>query len=222
MLAVPASPTAFSSSSPDPTTITLTWTQPAGEVVHQYLITYSFRENDCAFADGNIQVFANGSSRTHTLTGVEENSDYNISIIARNTAGDSPPAETMETTAVAGIAMYNSVFGVLSDNIDAAPSVPLTNLRILSTTSTSITITWGRVPCEDRNVEITQYSGRYGPNNNLPISVIGTSNRMFTATGLVPRTSYAFEVEAAHFNPTTFVSFRGPSATVTDTMHSST
>ena len=68
-------------------------------------------------------------------------------------------------------------------------------------------------------MEITQYIGRYGPNRNLGISVIGTSNRMFTATGLVPRTSYTFEVEAAHFNlvDVTPVLFRGPSATVTDT-----
>ena len=66
-------------------------------------------------------------------------------------------------------------------------------------------------------MEITQYSGRYGPNNNLPISTIGTSNRMFNATGLVPRTSYTFEVEAVHFNPTIFELFRGPTATVTDT-----
>ena len=66
-------------------------------------------------------------------------------------------------------------------------------------------------------MEITQYVGRYGPNSNLPISVIGTSNRMFTATGLVPRISYTFEVEAAHFNPTTFELFRGPSATVMGT-----
>ena len=99
----------------------------------------------------------------------------------------------------------------------AAPSAPPTNLEVASATPTSITIMWGRVPCEDRNVEITQYSGRYGPNNDLPISVIGTSTRMFTATGLIPRTSYTFEVEAAHFNPITFDSFRGPSATVTDT-----
>ena len=103
--AVPAaSPAAFSSSSPDPTTITLTWTQPAGEVVDNYLITYSFTENDCGFSGNNIMETVAGSSRTHTLTDVQENSDYVISIIARNTAGDSPPAVTMETTAIAGIA----------------------------------------------------------------------------------------------------------------------
>ena len=68
----------------------------------QYLITYSFMENDCGFSGSNHQEQLPGSFRTHNLTGVQENSDYDISITARNTAGDSPPAITMESTAVAG------------------------------------------------------------------------------------------------------------------------
>ena len=184
----------------------------------QYLITYSFVENDCGFSGNNIMETVSGSSRTHTLTDVQENSDYVISIIVRNTAGDSPPAVTMETTHIAGIVrIYSALQRYRVICIVAAPSATPTNLMVASITPTSITITWGRVPCEDRHVEITQYSGRYGPNRNLGISVIGTSNRMFTATGLVPRTSYTFEVEAAHFNPTTFELFQGPSATVTGT-----
>ena len=59
-------------------------------------------ENDCGFSGSNLQEQLPGSSRTLTLTDVQENSDYDISIIARNTAGDSPRAITMETTAVAG------------------------------------------------------------------------------------------------------------------------
>ena len=60
-------------------------------------------ERNCGYAGYNFREMVAGSSRTHTLTGVWENSDYDISIIARNTAGDSPPAMTiMETTATAG------------------------------------------------------------------------------------------------------------------------
>ena len=97
-----SSPTGFTSTSPTHTTITLTWTQPPGEVVDQYVITYSFMERDCGFAGNNVMVLVDGSSRTHTLAGVQENSDFTISIIARNGAGDSPPATTMETTTTAG------------------------------------------------------------------------------------------------------------------------
>ena len=66
-------------------------------------------ENDCGFASGrDIDELLPGSSRTHTLD-VQENSDYDISIIARNTAGDSPPAVTMETTAIAGMSSMHLI-----------------------------------------------------------------------------------------------------------------
>ena len=95
-----SSPTITSTSS-DATTITLTWTQPPVEVVDQYLISYSFTEVDCGFS-GSAMIQVPGTSTQHTLTGLQENSDYVISIIARNTAGDSPPATTRTTTSIAG------------------------------------------------------------------------------------------------------------------------
>ena len=116
-------------------------------------------------------------------------------------------------------------------SIVAAPSATPTNLEVASTTPTSITITWVSVQCEDRNLEITHYAGRYGSHRNLPIYILVSlpwhslpvaAIRQFNATGLVPRTNYTFEVEAAHINPATFDFFRGPSATVTGTTAVST
>ena len=70
-----------------------------------------------------------------------------------------------------------------------------------SVTSNSITVQWGRVSCIDRNSEITGYSVRYGQTGSTTTvmeSVSGTSDsdRMFTASGLIPRTSYTFEMAA--------------------------
>ena len=70
-----------------------------------------------------------------------------------------------------------------------------------SVTSSSITVQWGRVSCIDRNSEITGYTARYGQTGSTTTvmeSVSGTSDsdRMFTASGLIPRTSYTFEVAA--------------------------
>ena len=55
--------------------------------------------------------------------------------------------------------------------------------------------------CIDRNSEITGYIVRYAQTGNTTTvseSVSGTSDsdRRFTASGLVPRTSYTFEVAA--------------------------
>ena len=50
-----------------------------------YFITYSFTFRDCPGEGGNGTVaFLNGSSREYTLTGLQENSDYNVSIRAGN------------------------------------------------------------------------------------------------------------------------------------------
>ena len=45
----------------------------------------------------------NGSSREYTLIGLEENSDFTISITAMNGAGSSPPATTTARTLIGGI-----------------------------------------------------------------------------------------------------------------------
>ena len=70
-----------------------------------------------------------------------------------------------------------------------------------SVTSSSITVRWGRVSCIDRNSEITSYTVRYGQTGSTTTdmeSVSGTSDsdRMFTASGLILRTNYTFEVAA--------------------------
>ena len=72
---------------------------------------------------------------------------------------------------------------------------------ISSVTSSSITVQWGRVSCIDRNSEITGYTVRYGQTGSTTTvmeSVSGTSDsdRMFTASGLIPRTNYTFEIAA--------------------------
>ena len=74
-------------------------------------------------------------------------------------------------------------------------------MTMSSVTSSSITVQWGRVSCIDRNSEITGYSVRYGQTGSATTvmeSVSGTSDsdRMFTASGLIPLTSYTFEVAA--------------------------
>ena len=81
----------------------------------------------------------------------------------------------------------------------AAPSGPPQSVMTSSVTSSSITVQWGRVRCIDRNSEITGYTVRYGQTGSTTManeSVSGVSDRMFTASGLIPRTSYTFEVAA--------------------------
>ena len=95
-------------------------------------------------------------------------------------------------------------------SLHVAPSSPPANLQVSSTSHTSITITWDRVPCVDRNAEITQYTVRYGPtgaDSSRGFSVSDINNRMFTAMTLIPRTNYTIQVEADHIDLRSETSF---------------
>ena len=96
----PPSPAMLTTSSQS-TSITLTWSQSPGDVVDSYQISYSFTIRVCE-NPGNGVTSAPGSSREYTLTGLEENSDFIISITAMNEAGSSPPVTTTARTAIAG------------------------------------------------------------------------------------------------------------------------
>ena len=66
-------------------------------------------------------------------------------------------------------------------------------------TSDSIGIRWARVGCTVRNSEITGYTVRYGQTGSTDtfvelVSGTNESDRVFTATGLTPLTSYFFQV----------------------------
>ena len=80
-------------------------------------------------------------------------------------------------------------------------SGPPQSVMMSSVSFNNVTVQWGRVSCTDRNSEITGYTVRYGQTGSTTTvmeSVSGTSDsdRMFTASGLIPRTSYTFEVAA--------------------------
>ena len=93
-------------------------------------------------------------------------------------------------------------------------------MRSLTTSSvnvTNITIQWDRVDCQERNGHTDTYRVIYYPTSNpsdrVARTLAGTDNndRMFSASGLPPRTNYTFEVQA--LNP--FLTERGPAAIYT-------
>ena len=74
-----------------------------------------------------------------------------------------------------------------------------------ATTSTTITIQWGAVPCIDRNSEITGYKVQYGPvdsSDRTIDAVTGSASTggMYTLIGLIPLTDYSIEVAAVNSN----------------------
>ena len=100
----------------------------------------------------------------------------------------------------------------------AAPSVPPTDLIISSTSPTSISLSWGEVPCVDRNVDrITGYQivTRTTSDNEIRGRERDHNTRMFTDDHLIPRTNYTFEVNARYEDNQLENPFHGPAAVIT-------
>ena len=90
--------------------ITLTWTQPeAIDLVHGYEITYTYTVRECSGVNETVIVSVNdGLIQSYTIqngpeTHIEEDSVYNISLVAMDDAGiNSLPISTIIQTLQAG------------------------------------------------------------------------------------------------------------------------
>ena len=210
----PSTPT-INTVTPLTTSINLVWSQRAGDVVDSYTLSYSYVTRGCegTVLGGKTITGIYGSIRTYNLSWLEENSDFNISITAVNGAGSSPvPARTSSTTLEAGgiFIVYYDYYCIpmvthitYTHCLPPAPSGTVSYLKTTVTTSTNISIAWGRVPCKYRNVKITRYGVIYGPisdsndrSGSLIIDI--NTNNVFTITGLLPRTRYTIQVRADH------------------------
>ena len=78
--------------------VSLTWTQASLDVVDNYMISYR-RTAGCNTPSGSRTI--SGLLRTYTLTGLEEDITYEITITAMNTR-NSMSSTTRATTLAAG------------------------------------------------------------------------------------------------------------------------
>ena len=74
--------------SQSPTSINLTWTQPEGEVVDSYEVSFSY-QGPCSGFNHTNTTTVDGTTRQYTLTGLQEFSNYTVTLVAVNGAGRS-------------------------------------------------------------------------------------------------------------------------------------
>jgi hypothetical protein len=86
------------------TTITLTWIVDG--FPDQFEVTYSYATNSCPETGGpSTDIISDGSTRSHTLSDLNEDSRYTITVRAINTVG-STMATTSADTLTSGNADY--------------------------------------------------------------------------------------------------------------------
>ena len=190
----------MSVSSSSTTSITISWTLNEGVTATGYTISYSNTNTDC-FSDSRSGISVSGTS--HTLTGLEEGTEYSITVTAILTGGGTKTASTTANTMTdSQCILWFSLNYIMSTFFSlTAPSVPPSFGRVSFDSPTAITVQWGAVNCRAHNGEITGYSVRYGEEGSSESSekkVSGdSSGGMITISdGLVIKTKYTVEVAA--------------------------
>ena len=85
------------------TFINLTWNRTEKDIVHGYELQYDYSIKECQNNTGMMMITQiSNTTNSHTLEHLEEDSEFNISLIAFNPAGRSEPATLMATTLPSG------------------------------------------------------------------------------------------------------------------------
>ena len=178
------------------TSITAMWSQPGGEIGTTYTLSYTY-QGPCAGAGGGGSVSV-GNATQYTITGLQEFSAYILTITASIGVGSSPPASVLVNTSSA-----SESDGIITRWLTPFPSLPKApsppnNLTEVNKTSSSVTISWGEVPCQDQNSVIVEYRVLYGAVTSGVGGTVATSGRTLTVNGLSPYTNYSIEVSAVN------------------------
>ena len=84
--------------SPTATTIFLTWNVTGNIFIEIFEISYSYTVNTCtAPAESNMVTISDGTRRSHTLSGLNEDSQYTITVTAINSEGNTSNTTTANT-----------------------------------------------------------------------------------------------------------------------------
>ncbi len=174
--------------------MTLTWTSPPTDVVNMYTISYR-RISGCSAAPSGSTTT---TMKTITISGLEENIQYEFTITATNNAGTSLPAMYTVTTASAS-KLKNTVNFVkifLCKHI-LVPSGSPPQPTLTGHSATSFTVSWDKEFCLSRNGPRGYYTVKYFVTESTEILTttnVILNSRTFTASSLTPATSYTFQV----------------------------
>ncbi|XP_033636860.1 receptor-type tyrosine-protein phosphatase F-like [Asterias rubens] len=166
----------------DATQIHVTWLNPNANdcPVSKYKVEYQLLHRDQCVRDvpQNREQWLDGSQSPTTITGLYPHSTYHVYVTPSNSAGAGEEASVLVTT--------NST----------APSGPPSDLKFFDVTNQTISFSWKRPVCGQRNGIITQYHYSLIDSEEGVFEEDTTSSTGTEFTGLVPFMSYKLSVSA--------------------------
>ena len=96
-----SAPTITMAVSESPSSINLTWTQLEGEIVDSFEVSFSYQGPCSGFNHTNTTIVG-GTTRQYTLTGLQEFSNYTVTVVAVNGAGRSEESSVNVVTMADG------------------------------------------------------------------------------------------------------------------------
>ena len=185
------------------TTLAIAWTVSGS--IDRIEVSYNYIINRCSTQATSRTGPISVGSVSHTLSGLNEDSNYTITVRHIN-AAESTMATVTANTLTSG-RLYTIIFiNNYACLMSAAPSGTPRSIRFSSVTLTSITVQWSELLCSDRNGEITGYTVEYSsttpPPHTNTVTVSGSNNTRLVVGGLLPRTGYTFSVGALGTNRT--------------------
>ena len=184
----------------DSTSLAISWSLADGAAVTGYSISYSNTDTQC-FTDSDTVSGVAAGETSHTLTDLEEATEYTITVTALLTGGGSDEDSVTATTPAAGEPLLSSLNFINSVVSNHPASAPPTSVSTSDMTPSSITVQWGTMDCIHHNGDITGYSVRYGVQGSGITqieSVSGDATTEATISGLAAGTNYHIEVAAVN------------------------
>ena len=182
------------------TSISLQWSVIAGVQPSGYTISYSNTDNTDCFTISDTVSITDGSDMDYVIEGLEEGTEYTITVTLLR--DDGPSDEDTEIQATADTRkLLDHIADLLHVYLVLVSSAAPTSVSVLpNVTSSSITVQWEMVPCIHRNGDITGYSVRYAGSGSIQTMAApgDSSGGMATISGLSPATGYMVEIAAVN------------------------
>ncbi|XP_068677578.1 phosphatidylinositol phosphatase PTPRQ-like isoform X2 [Montipora foliosa] len=163
------------------TSIVVQWDQVPPPDQNGVILSYTVTYRALASMSEKTELVS-APTRAATLTGLNEYTNYSITVFASTSKGDG-----------------NKSVPIIVITDEDKPNAPPDNVRKFSTTSTSIVVQWDQVPPADQNGVILSYTVTYRALASMSekTELVSAPTRAATLTGLNEYTNYSITVFAS-------------------------